>query len=569
MALDGITLNFLKNEIKEVALLSKVSQIYQPNKEELIFTLRTRKFGNKKLLLSCRADSPRIHFTEHAPENPASPPMLCMLLRKKLTGGTLTDVRQNNTERILFLDFSCLNEIGDKVLYTVAVEIMGKYSNVILIGEDSIIVDSLKRVDFTMSRERAVLPNLKYELPPPQDKLCILKNDPKKILSRIKFYEKETTLYKAFLSSIEGISPIVARELAEKVNSGENISDVLQKFCDDILKGRSTKTIILKEDSTPFDFSFMDINQYGDFLSKKYFHTFSEMLDSFYSEKDLLQRIKIKSSDIHKTLTNTIEKLRRKILIQEKELLECEKRENLRIKGDLLQANLYRCPKGASFIDVENFYNNNEILRIELNPAKSPAINAQRFYKNYQKAKNGEKILTEQISKAKKEIAYLESVLDNLDRAESIKDIASIKEELSDGGYIKRVNSNKKRQSETLPPREYETKNGFKILVGRNNRQNDVLTLRTASKNDLWFHTKDIPGSHTILFTDGKTPKDEDIIEASSISAYHSKGKNGDNVPVDYTMVKYVSKPKGAKPGMVIYINNRTVFVTPKLPQNK
>lgn len=574
MAFDGVMMHYVKEEIKSVALDARVSQIHQPNRDELVIALRTKN-GNKKLLVSSRANSPRICFTEHSIENPATPPMLCMLLRKRLGGAKLVDVRQIELERIMFLDFIATNELGDKVKLTLCVEIMGKYSNIILIDENDNIVDALKRVDFTMSTQRLVLPNIKYELPPKQDKLCILECSGRDIVEKAINTPAEMRLSKALLSAMQGVSPIITRELEYMVGVDSNreltvidklkLIEKVDKLKEYIVSGEKSPTMMIKPEGKPFDISFMDIMQYGEMASKKRFLDFSTLLDSFYYERDKAERMKVKGQDLLRLCSNIQDKLCRKIAVQEKELKDSLNRDKLRKKGDLLQANMYKMVRGQSFIDVEDYYDNNKIVRIKLNPTLNPSQNVQKYYKDYRRAKTREEMLTVQIAKAKAELQYISAVQESLGRAESERELTEIRQELVDEGYLK--NRNPKGRNKTLkllPPKEYTSSDGFTIYVGRNNKQNDKLTLKTARNYDMWLHTKDIPGSHVIIVSDNREITDTAILEAASLAAYNSKAKESDNVPVDYTIVKNVSKPSGAKPGMVIYVNNKTVYVTPK-----
>lgn len=572
MALDGIFLRHIKSEIESVALGARVSQIYQPNREELVFALRTMN-GNKKLLMSARANSPRVNFCTTTPENPAQPPMFCMLLRKRIGGGKLVAVRQMDCDRVIFFDFECINELGDTVMITVVCEIMGMYSNVIVVNSDGVIIDSLKRVDMTMSSRRLVLPNIMYELPEPQEKLNIVETDVDEIAFKLRNLESEMPLNKALLRVIQGVSPVICREIEYKVMEGATnlIEGVLYdkliselKTMKEIAENCSGQPcVIYREDGKPMDFSFMPISQYGGFAKIEYFDSFSGLLDAFYDARDTKERMRVKSQSLVKLLTNISERIARKLSKQQTELKNCENREQLRICGDLLQANLYRIERGAEYVDVENFYDENYgTLRIKLNPAISPAANAQKFYKDYQKAKNAENVLTEQIKKGHNELLYVESVLDTVMRAENERDLAQIRDELTEQGYLHRQKG-KQKNSAALPPYEFVSSDGFKILVGRNNRQNDKLTLKMAGKNDIWLHTKDIHGSHAVVFADGREVSDTAIYEAARIAAYHSKAQNSSRVPVDYTLIKYVSKPNGAKPGMVIYVNNKTLYVNP------
>lgn len=574
MAFDGVMMHYVKEEIKSVALDARVSQIHQPNRDELVIALRTKN-GNKKLLVSSRANSPRICFTEHSIENPATPPMLCMLLRKRLGGAKLVDVRQIELERIMFLDFIATNELGDKVKLTLCVEIMGKYSNIILIDENDNIVDALKRVDFTMSTQRLVLPNIKYELPPKQDKLCILECSGRDIVEKAINTPAEMRLSKALLSAMQGVSPIITRELEYMVGVDSNreltvidklkLIEKVDKLKEYIVSGEKSPTMMIKPEGKPFDIAFMDIMQYGEMASKKRFLDFSTLLDSFYYERDKAERMKVKGQDLLRLCSNIQDKLSRKIAVQEKELKDSLNRDKLRKKGDLLQANMYKMVRGQSFIDVEDYYDNNKIVRIKLSPTLNPSQNVQKYYKDYRRAKTREEMLTVQIAKAKAELQYISAVQESLGRAESERELTEIRQELVDEGYLKNRNPKARNKAlKLLPPKEYTSSDGFTIYVGRNNKQNDKLTLKTARNYDMWLHTKDIPGSHVIIVSDNREITETAIFEAASLAAYNSKAKESDNVPVDYTIVKNVSKPSGAKPGMVIYVNNKTVYVTPK-----
>lgn len=562
MALDGMMLSLIKNELKEELKDAYINQIHQPSRDEIIINFRTKN-GGRKLLISARADCARVHFTDFAPENPPTPPMLCMLLRKRLCGARLTDIRQTGLERILFFDFDTRNEIGDKEKLSLCIEIMGRYSNIILIDEKSLVVDAIKRIDVTMSNERVVLPKIEYTLPQKQDKYDILATDIDEVTKAIVM--QDTQLSKSVLSTVQGISPIVCREIEYRVLSGSTVKAEIARIAEVLSHNSPTPTMIKREDNSPFDIAFTDITQYGDSMKTESFESFSKLLDSFYYQRDMSARMKSRSQDLHKLVSNTIERLSKKINIQTAELKKCEDRESLRIKGDLLQANLYRIQKGAMFVQVENFYEENSpILRIVLDPALSPSQNAQKFYKAYAKAKTAQQMLTVQIEKAEQELQYMLTVQDFLSRAESDKDLSQIRLELIEQGYIKERRNVRAKEPKALPPYEFTTSDGFTVLVGRNNKQNDLLTLKTASKTDMWFHTKNIPGSHTVMLTQGKKITDTAIVEAAQICAYHSKAKDSSGVPVDYTMIKNVSKPSGAKPGKVIYVNYNTVYVTPK-----
>ncbi len=559
MAFDGIMMTMVKKELKRDLLGAKVNQIYQPARDELVFSFRTHE-GVKKLLIRL-SDSPRIHISACSIENPPVPPMMCMLLRKRLGGSRLIDVVQPKNERVLSLYFDALNEIGDREQLRLYIEIMGRYSNAILTDGEDNVIDSIKRIDFSESQERVLLPKMPYELPPMQDKLCIEEADVPGICRRIIDLGGDD---RAILNTIQGISPMIAREIAYRADK-EGLDAVIEALKNEVENGMGQPTLVDKTDGSPMDFCFMDIRQYDGALSVRHFDSYSELLDTFFSDRDRLSRMRAKSADLNKLLNNTIDRLSRKINLQKADLKKCADREELRIKGDLLQANLYRIEKGSSVVTVENYYSeDNAPITIRLNPAVTPAMNAQRYYKEYNKAKTRETILTGQIKKASEELQYIESVQDILSRCETEAELSAIRSELREQGYLRPVKGAAKRKDKPLPPIEYQSSDGFRILVGRNNVQNDALTLRTAKKTDIWLHTKNIHGTHVIILTEGKPVTETAIREAAQIAAAHSKAKDSSQVPVDYTAVKNVSKPSGAKPGKVIYVNYKTVYVTPK-----
>lgn len=561
MALDGMMLSLIKDELITQLKDAHINQIHQPSKDELTINFRTKN-GSKKLFMSCRADCARVHLTDYAPENPPTPPMLCMLLRKRLCGARLIDIRQPEFERILLFDFEATNEIGDRENLTLCIEIMGRYSNIILIDNKGLVVDAFRRVDVTMTRERVVLPKIEYTLPKRQDKMNILSDSIEDIAYAIDAVDKP--LDKAILSCVQGISPVICTELEHRVHMGATLESEMDKIAQILRSRHSTPTMVLKDKSTPADVAFMDITQYGQVRDTRHFDSFSKMLDSFYYQRDMAVRMKSRSQDLHKLVSNTIERLSKKINIQTLELKKCSDREALRIKGDLLQANLYKIHRGDAFVEVENFYEEGSpITRIAVDPSITPAQNAQRFYKAYAKAKTAQQKLTIQIEKAQQELSYMMSVDDFLNRAQSDTELSQIRLELVEQGYIKEHKNSKQKAPKALPPLEFKTSDNFIVLVGRNNKQNDMLTLKTAAKTDIWLHTKNIPGSHAIILSEGKQVSDTAIVEAAQICAYHSKAKDSAQVPVDYTLVKNVSKPSGAKPGKVIYVNYNTVYVTP------
>ncbi len=576
MALDGALLRHLRIELEEKLLGARVDKIYQPSREELILALRTRE-ASFRLLVSARANSARIHLTEIPLENPKEPPMFCMLLRKRLTGARLTALRQPGLERVLHLDFESIDELGDRVILTLSAEIMGKYSNIILTGQDGRIIDAIKRVDSEMSSQRLVLPGLSYQPPPAQNKLDVLETSPAKLSAALKTLPGDMELSKALLTLIFGVSPIVCRELAFSVGRGAPLTAKTlteeQSFRVGFFYGKLRETVenitgtphfAVDAQKKPLDFTFTDIHQYGSSAIIYKGDSFSKMLDDFYRERDQHERMRVKEQDLLRNLSTISERLSRKITAQRGELLQSAKRGELKVCGDLLSANMYSIEKGLTSVKLPNFYEEGEPLKeIRLNPALSASQNAQKYYKDYRKAKTAETVLSQQIELAQKEMEYLESVLDSLSRAESDRDLEEIREELREQGYLKTPRDKRQKAVSLGEPREYKVSDGFTVLVGKNNRQNDRLTFKIANKNDIWLHTKNIPGAHTLLLTGGRSPTEGAIADAAKLAAFHSKARNSSQVAVDYTQVRNVSKPQGAKPGMVIYVKYKTVFVTP------
>ncbi len=551
MALDGIFLYHLKNEIAQFAIDSRVDKIHQPSKDEIIINLRSRQ-GSKKLLLSCNADAARIHFTEFPPENPAKPPMFCLLLRKRLAGAWVTDIEQGNLERILKINFSGTDELGDKTNYSLIIEIMGKYSNIIFVGKDGKIIDSMKRVDENKSHIREVLPGVTYVAPPKQDKLNIFTDDIEKI--REKIAQSRKGMYKAVMEAIKGVSPIICREF----EYGLTLDEFKKQAQNPI------PTVVFTD--APKDFAFIDIKQYDNLATINHYDTFSQLLDYFYYERVRLMRIKARSADLFKTVTTLQERAVRKAINRTQELEDCKDKETYKLFGDLIAANMYRLEKGVPYYDLENYYDNNKIVRIPADIMLTPSQNSQKYYKEYRKKQVAESKLNEFISEANDEADYFESVIDSLSRAETDGEITAIKAELASQGYIKKGNDKKKEQK-SLKPMHFKTRDGFDVYVGRNNIMNDKLTMKTAKNYDTWFHVQSAAGSHVICETSGNQISDGAIHDCAVIAAYFSKARESSNVAVDYTLVKNVRKPNGAKPGFVVYDPYKTEFATPTIDE--
>lgn len=575
MALDGITLHFVKTELEQTVLGARVEKVHQPSKAEIVLLLRTRG-GAFRLFLSAESASARVHLTEYPTENPQNPPMLCMLFRKHLTGAILSGIRQAGLDRILFLDFDGANEIGDKVKLTLCIEITGQHSNIILIDGNGKILDAVKRVDETKSSVREVLPGCTYVLPPRQDKINLLSEPVLKAAVRVKL-QKNQQLAKAFMQSVEGISPIVSRELAHLAAGDctcavdsvteQQIAAALEKVKMFLQTNTPQYCTVYNDEDKPFDFSFLDITQYGAFYKKTYADSFCALLDAFYFERDRALRAKRKAGDLYKALHTLKERTARKISNQQAELAACADKEQLRVFAELINANQYALQKGVPIYEVPNYYADNETVRIAVNPALSPAQNAQKYYKAYKKAHTAEKMLTGLIEKGEQELLYFDSVLDSLSRAETESELSLIRQELIDGGYLKRKKGGKLRLPKELPPYKFKTSEDFTVLVGRNNTQNDKLTLKTAKNYDMWLHTQSFAGSHTVILSENREITDKAIVEAAEIAAYFSSAKDAKKVPVDYTLIKNIKKPVGAKPGKVIYHIYNTVYVMPRNPE--
>lgn len=573
MALDGIFLRLVKERLMPL-VGGRVEKIHQPSREEILFTVRTRE-GSHKLLFNTGAGTARVHITKADIENPKTPSMFCMFMRKHLSSGKLINIRQDGFERILYFDFDSANEMGDICRFTLAMEIMGRHSNLILINSENKIVDSIKRVGQDMSAVRIVLPGITYTLPPRDNRMSLLDDESREICEAVKSYPQQS-LPKALMKTIEGISPVFAREAEFYAAKGseiivENMTEehfdrlafYLKKTAESLKSGSNRYIVLKNREGLLKDFCFTNILQYGNLMITKEFDSPCEVLDYFYSERDSIARMKQKAQDLFKLLVNTSDRISRRTANQREELKDCEQRDKLKKYGDLLMANLYNLEKGQSEARVQDYYDPNlPEITIPMDKRLTPSQNAQKYYKEYRKADTAEKMLTGLIKKGELETEYIDSVFDSLTRATTEGDIAELRTELAEQGYIK-LSKIKGKPPKGLPPIKFISSDGFEIKVGRNNKQNDKLTCKESEKTDIWFHTKNITGSHTVISCHGEQPPEKTIFEAAVIAAYHSKAKNSSQVPVDYTLIKNVKKPAGSKPGMVIFTNNKTLFVTP------
>lgn len=550
---------------------ARADKIYQPSREELVLSLRTPRDGAKKLIISANSAAARVNLTTQSFDNPQSPPMFCMLMRKHLCGGKLLDIRQDGLERILCFDFECTNEIGDTVINTLIAEVMGRRSNIILV-RDGRVVDSIKRITDEISLVRRVLPNIPYETPPREQRLNLLEVTPEQVWERLSGSTER--LSKRLCSVLEGVSPIFARECAWY--AAKDVEAVCAELSDSArdrvifflarakraLGGEPDFTVVSDLNGVKKDFCFMNIEQYSTAMLITKAESANALLDGFFAAADRSERTKQRARDLLRLLMNTYERISRRTELQKKELAECGEREVFRVCGDLINANIWRLEKGMTKCTLEDFATG-EPREITLDARLTPAQNAQKYYSEYRKLDTAEKMLTGLIKKGEEELVYIDSVFDAASRTENELELAEIRKELRAGGYLRGAEKPEERVKKLSEPLRFRSTDGFEILVGKNNRQNDQLTLKTAKATDLWLHTQGIAGSHVIIKTDGKQPPEQTIFEAAQLAAYHSKGRSGSQVPVDCTAVKFVKKPAGAKPGMVIFTNNKTLFVTP------
>ena len=574
MAFDGAFLHSLLLEIEEKALGCRVDKIYQPTKNSLVLFLRSKSFTGK-LLLSAESGTARLGLTDATFENPTTPPMLCMLLRKKLIGAKLTAITQPALERIVYISFDTKNELGDPTCYTLVAELMGRNANLILLSGEGKVIDSVRRTD-AADTTRIIMPGVTYTPPKKSGDYDLLTQDTAIPIKTLSLVERRS-MASALLTAVPGISPIVCRELCHSSLQGEddllpdeteqqalhrNLTALQQR----LLTKNTTPVMIADPTGKPIDFSFFPITQYGNGAVVTEFNSFCELLDAFYQKRDQKARLQAKSQTLTKFLNTTLARLARTVNVRTREWEEAQNCEQLREYGELLKANLHAVQAGATGCRVINYYDPEcKEITIPLSPALSPAANAQKYFKEYRKKCTAAGMLKGLIEKANTDIAYLDSVREALSRAQTTTDIAAIEAELAEGGWLKKHRSKKgKVQSvKELPPYQLISPDGFTVLAGRNNRQNDKLTLKLAEKTDIWFHTKNIPGSHVIVKTENKQVPDTTLTFAAIVAATLSGGKDATGVAVDYCPVKRVKKPSGSPPGMVIYETYNTAFVNP------
>lgn len=573
MSYDGVVTAAAVSELQRNLTLGKIEKIYQPQSEQLIFNIHT-KAGKKKLLLSVSGNHAGAYLTETFPENPASPPVFCMVLRKHLSAGRITQIQQHENDRIIEVLLETVNEMGFSVNKKLIIEIMGKHSNVILLDMASgKIIDSIKHISIDVNRARQILPGKLYEYPPAQEKIPFTQITREQIAHLM---TDPLQPGRCLLSGIQGLSPALAETLAAELPdaalSEESFSsavfDRLQTIIQEIQSGEFSPVVYLDAAGKPVDFHITKLSIYGTDYTARNFETFSQAAEFYFQNRESSNLLKQKANDLLRVINGDLSRLRHKTQKLNEDLYRAENSEKYRLYGELLTANLHLVTPGASSVTVISYYDGSEV-KIPLDPKYAPSRNAQVYYKKYGKAKTAVKEKKIQLDEVSQEIAYLESVLEFTEKARSVEELRMIRQELTDSGFLRyRKSRNIKEKPGKPSPYTYTLTSGKKVFAGRNNKENDWLTLKKASSTDLWFHTKDIPGSHVILFTEGQEPSEEDLFETAAIAAWHSKGNNSENVPVDYTRVKYVKKSAGSKPGMVIFTHNRTLYVDPALPDS-
>ena len=568
MPLDAICLTAVAAELRRAVIGGKVDKIYQPTRDEVVLHMRTGQ-GNVRMLLSANPQHPRAHLTETPRENPDTPPMFCMLLRKYFLGGRILAVTQPSMERLLEFRFETLSELGDRVERRLVLECIGRKANLIMLDGEGRITDCLRRVEGDLSARRPLMPGMFYQAPAPTGKLdptaMTLEDLRRLVLEQAPEGEGQD---KWLLDTFSGLSPLVARELEfQGAGSREGLSDRLERLLKAV-KEECFQPIVLAKDEKPFDFTFMPVLQYGPSVELRRYDGLSQMLDDYYAQKEAQERVKQRGQDFIRSVTQARSRTAKKIANQEQDLRNAADRERMRQFGDIITSNFHRMERGQTALRAQNYYDpEGGEVDIPLDPLLTPQQNAAKYYKDYKKAQKAEEMLSIQLEKNRRELDYLDSVLQMISLSEGDRDLQEIRQELMDNGYLKqhrrKMTAKGKQKIIRSKPMEFRSSAGLTILVGKNNSQNDRLTLKEADKRDIWLHTQKIHGSHVILKTDGGEPDERSLNEAAMLAAWFSQGRESGQVPVDYTPVRYVKKPAGAKPGFVIYNTYHTLYVTP------
>ena len=569
MPFDAITMSALAAELRGALVGGKVDKIYQPTRDEVVLHMRTGQ-GNAKLLLSANPAHPRAQLTSISRENPETPPMFCMLMRKYFLGGRILEITQPPMERVLEFRFETLNDLGDRVERRVVLECIGRKSNLIMLDGAGRITDCMRRVDGDLSAQRPLMPGLFYQLPAPTGKLNMAAMEPAALRELVLGQAPEGEGQADWLlDTFSGISPLIARELEfQGGGSREGLAGRLEQLANTV-KEENFTPIVLKREEKAIDFTFMPVLQYGPGVELCRYDSFSLLLDDYYAAREAQERVKQRGQDFIRSVTQARNRTAKKIANQEQDLARAANREQMRQFGDIITTNFYQMQKGQAVLRAQNYYDPDcAEVEIPLDPLLTPQQNAARYYKDYTKAKKAEEMLAIQLDKNRKELDYLDSVLQMITLSEGDRDLQEIRQELMDNGYLKqhkrKMTAKGRQKIVHSKPMEFRSSAGLTILVGKNNSQNDRLTLKDADKRDVWLHTQKIHGSHVILKTGGEEPDEQSLTEAAMLAAWFSQAKDSGQVPVDYTPVRVVRKPAGAKPGFVIYNTYRTMYVTPK-----
>ncbi len=579
MAFDGITIAAMVRELNNNLAGGRINKIAQPEGDELMITARGTE-GQKRLLLSASASLPLIYFTEKNKVSPLTAPNFCMLLRKHIGSAKIAGIRQPGLERVVEFDLEHLNELGDPCKKVLILELMGKHSNLIFCDDKNMILDSIKHVSSHMSSVREVLPGREYFITKTQDKWDPLTITQEEFLEHV--CKKPVSAAKALYSSLTGLSPVIAEELCYRASIDGNdamlslnevscvhLYHTLQRMMEDVKEGNFTPNIIYRGEE-PVEYGVFPFQQYGPEYHSVAFDSVSSMLETYYASKNILTRIRQKSADLRKIVQTALERNRKKLILQQKQMKDTAKKDKYKVYGELINTYGYSLPEGSRSLQALNYYTNEEIT-IPLDETLTPAQNSKKYFDRYTKLKRTEEALTTQIADTESEIEHLESISNALDIARSESDLSQIKEELTQYGYIKRHYSSKKgaKMQAKSKPFHYISSDGFDIYVGKNNFQNDELTFKFATGNDWWFHAKKMAGSHVVVKTkDGELP-DRTFEEAGRLAAYYSKGRTAPKVEIDYIQKKHVKKPGGAKPGFVVYYTNYSLMAEPDISQLK
>lgn len=560
MPLDAICIEALTRELRDRTEGGKIDKIQQPERDMLLLSVRGPA-GNLRLLIAAGTGNARVHVTQASFENPAEPPMFCMLLRKHLSGARILSLTQPEGERMLIFELESRDELGDAARKQLVVEMIGRSSNVILVGPDGRIIDCLRRVDFAGDALRRLLPGMLYRLPPRQDKAAFLETTPEQRRAMTAQADRTVPADKWLLDSFSGLSPLICRELSFRCGGDYELLPIQMDALEETVRAGDFSPTLLLREGKPFDYSFLRVRQYGDSVTEESYVNFSELLDAFYTRRDKDEQQRRRGHELTRTLRSARDRLARKLAVQREDLKRTETREEVRKKAELITANLYRLKKGDRSLVCEDYYAEGcPEITIPLDALKTPQQNAAALYKEYNKLKGAERHLTVLIREGEQQLEYLESVLDQLERAESEKDLSDLRRELMETGFLKKQKGGKPERGRSQAPLRFESDDGFEILVGRSNVQNDELTTKLARRTDYWLHTQRVHGSHVLVRCDGLEPPESTLEQAASLAVYYSQGRGGGKIPVDYTMVRFVRKPSGALPGKVIYTDYRTLL---------